>query len=132
MFENPANQTGPTAKYYYRYVFGLNTSIPIYFQTFPNGTQGYRLTAEDVVYSFQRTLVQDRLGGPSWMLYEPLLDNNIGADVVDGGIADLTNTTQVSELGQLINNSVEVNPANSSEIWFNLMFQAPTVCSCRF
>jgi peptide/nickel transport system substrate-binding protein len=122
MFENPANQTGPTAKYYYRYVFGLNTSIPIYFQTFPNGTQGYRLTAEDVVYSFQRTMVQDRLDGPSWMLYEPLLDNNIGADVLDGGIANLTNTTQVSELGQLINNSVQVNPANSSEIWFNLMF----------
>ncbi len=43
-FENPANQTG-TAKYYYRYIFGLNTSVPIYFQTFPNGTQGYPLTA---------------------------------------------------------------------------------------
>jgi peptide/nickel transport system substrate-binding protein len=121
-FENPANQTG-TAKYYYRYIFGLNTSVPIYFQTFPNGTQGYRLTAADVVYSFQRTLVQDRFNGPSWMLYEPLLDNNIGGDAnYGGGVANLTNMTQVAELGRLIANAVQINPANSSEIWFNIMF----------
>ena len=80
-FENPANQTGPHALYYYRYIFGLG-STPIYFQTFPNGTQGYQLTAQDIVYSFQRTLVQDRLSGPSWMLYEPLLDSSVGADVL--------------------------------------------------
>jgi peptide/nickel transport system substrate-binding protein len=120
-FENPANQTG-TAKYYYRYVFGIDLTPPIYFQTFPNGTQGYPLTVEDIVYSFQRTLVQDRLSGPSWMLYEPLLDNPVDADQNDGGVADLTDPTQVGELGQLIANAVQVNPSNSSEIWFNIMF----------
>ena len=120
-FENRANQSR-TAKIYYRYEFDFNTSVPIYFQTLPNGTKGYLLTAEDVVYSFQRTLVQDRLAGPSWMLYEPLLDNNVGGDQYSGGMADLSNTTQVAELGQLINNSVVINPSSSSEIWFNLMF----------
>jgi len=34
---------------------------------------GEVLTPEDVEYSFERALVQDRDGGPVWMLYEPLL-----------------------------------------------------------
>ena len=119
-FENPANQTG-TAKYYYRYIFNLNTTLPIYFQTFPNGTQGYQLTAADVIYSFQRTLVQDRLSGPSWMLYEPLLDNPIGGDASAGGVADLTDPNQVYELGRLIEGAVTIG-GNPNQIYFNLMF----------
>ncbi len=35
--------------------------------------EGGDLTPEDVVYSFQRALIQDRAGGPIWMLLEPLL-----------------------------------------------------------
>jgi peptide/nickel transport system substrate-binding protein len=31
------------------------------------------LTTEDVEYSFERAMVQDRSGGPTWMIYEPLL-----------------------------------------------------------
>jgi peptide/nickel transport system substrate-binding protein len=34
---------------------------------------GNDLTPEDVEYSFQRAMVQDRDGGPVWMLLEPLL-----------------------------------------------------------
>jgi len=34
---------------------------------------GEILTPEDVEYSFERAMVQDRDGGPVWMLYEPLL-----------------------------------------------------------
>ena len=34
---------------------------------------GETLTPEDVEYSFERAMVQDRDGGPVWMLYEPLL-----------------------------------------------------------
>ena len=34
---------------------------------------GEPLTPEDVEYSFERAMVQDRDGGPVWMLYEPLL-----------------------------------------------------------
>ncbi len=36
--------------------------------------EGGELTPEDVVYSFQRALIQDRAGGPVWMLLEPLLE----------------------------------------------------------
>ncbi|MEM3907793.1 MAG: ABC transporter substrate-binding protein, partial [Nitrososphaerota archaeon] len=34
---------------------------------------GGEITPEDVEYSFERTMVQDRDGGPVWMLLEPLL-----------------------------------------------------------
>ena len=34
---------------------------------------GEILTPEDVEYSIERAMVQDRDGGPVWMLYEPLL-----------------------------------------------------------
>jgi len=63
-FENPANQTGPNATYYYRYVFQIRPGIV--FQPPYN----YSLTPEDVAYSFQRTMIQDRWGGPQWMLQE--------------------------------------------------------------
>ena len=35
--------------------------------------EGGDLTPEDVEYSFERTMVQDRGGGPTWMLYQSLL-----------------------------------------------------------
>ncbi len=43
---------------------------------------GTPLTPEDVEYSFERAMVQDRDGGPVWMLLEPLLgvDSTRGAD----------------------------------------------------
>jgi peptide/nickel transport system substrate-binding protein len=112
-FENPDNQTGPNAIYYYRYDFKINTSVV--FQP----PYSYPLTTEDVAYSFQRTMVQDRVSGPQWMLQEPLLDNAVGDDASAGGIADLTNQTQVHELGMLIDKSVQFN---ATDVWFNIMF----------
>src|SRR4030042_3933881 len=35
--------------------------------------EGGNLTAEDVEYTFERALVQDRAGGPTWMFNYPLL-----------------------------------------------------------
>jgi peptide/nickel transport system substrate-binding protein len=35
--------------------------------------EGGDLSPEDVEYSFERSMIYDRLGGPCWMLYEPLL-----------------------------------------------------------
>ncbi|MEM4244506.1 MAG: ABC transporter substrate-binding protein, partial [Candidatus Bathyarchaeia archaeon] len=34
--------------------------------------EGGDLTPEDVVYSLQRALIQDRAGGPIWMLLDPI------------------------------------------------------------
>ncbi|MDH4268719.1 MAG: ABC transporter substrate-binding protein [Dehalococcoidia bacterium] len=35
--------------------------------------EGGDLSPEDVEYSFERAMIYDRLGGPTWMLFEPLL-----------------------------------------------------------
>lgn len=34
--------------------------------------EGGDLTPEDIAYSFWRTMIQDRAGGPSWVVLEPL------------------------------------------------------------
>jgi peptide/nickel transport system substrate-binding protein len=115
-FTNSANQTGANAKWYYRYVFQIRQGI--FFQLPYN----YSLTPADIAYSFQRTLIQDRTGGPQWMLQEPLLDNPAGDDASAGGIADLTNATQIAELGALIRDSVQYN---ATHVWFNLMYPSP-------
>jgi len=47
------------------YIFPIRKNIK-----FSNGNP---LTPEDVEYSFERAMVQDRDGGPVWMLLEPLL-----------------------------------------------------------
>jgi peptide/nickel transport system substrate-binding protein len=112
-FENPANQSGVNATYYYQYDFKIRTGVA--FQPPYN----YSLTPEDVVFSFQRTMIMDTAGGPQWMLQEPLLDNAAGDNASAGGIADLTNQTQVAELGALIQNAVQ---CNTTDVWFNLMF----------
>lgn len=50
---------------------GLTYTFPIRKEVkFHNGDI---LTPEDVKYSFERALIFDRAGGPSWMLLEPLL-----------------------------------------------------------
>ncbi len=43
------------------------------------------LTPEDVEYSFERAMVQDRFIGPAWLFYQPLLDLN-GSRDGDGSI----------------------------------------------
>ena len=128
-FENAVNQSGINAIYYYRYVMGLNPAIITFAPPY-----NYPLTATDVVYSFQRTMVQDRVTGPSWMLYEPLLDNNIGGEWdYGGGLADLTSEVQVNEVGRLISRRLSwltrptVRRSGSTSC-----FQAPMVRSCRF
>ena len=52
--------------------------------------EGGDLTPEDVVYSFQRALIQDRSGGPIHMITEPLFDVASIGDLVkrEGGDAE--------------------------------------------
>jgi peptide/nickel transport system substrate-binding protein len=109
VFES-VNQSGPNAKYFYRYDFTIRQGV--FFQL----PYSYSLTPEDVAFSFQRTMLMDTSGGPQWMLQEPLLD--LGADSLEA-MADLTNMTQVAEVGALIQSAVQYN---STDVWFNLMF----------
>ena len=48
--------------------------------------EGQDLTPEDVAYTFWRGLIQDRAGGPQWIMLQPLLGLDVGTfqgDVVD-------------------------------------------------
>lgn len=61
---------------------------------------GEILTPEDIEYSIERSMVQDRDGGPVWMLYEPLLGiggsrDGEGNIVID--FEDIDNTVEVKE-----------------------------------
>ena len=118
-FENGAQGNGTTfAQYYWRYDFTIRQGVE--FQPPHN----YSLTTADVAYSFQRTLFQDRIGGPQWMLDEPLLDNAAGLNYATTGglVTDWTNTTQLAEVGALVRDCVQYN---ATDVWFNIMFPGP-------
>jgi len=98
--------------WYFRYTFTIREGV-----TFHCGSP-YILTPEDVEYSIERGMVQDRDGGPQWMFYEPLL-NTWGAN----GLGDIGNCTHprpdVALVGQMIDHAVE---SNSTHVWFNFAF----------
>jgi len=71
--------------------FTIQTGVKFYL--------GGNLTAEDVEYSIERALVQDRAGGPVWMLYMTLL----GVDGSRGGGGSFQVT------GQQIDDAVDVS-----------------------
>jgi peptide/nickel transport system substrate-binding protein len=54
--------------------------------------EGGDLTPEDVEYSFERAMVQDRSGGPIWMFCDPLLGEH---HTVDAGFAALDAAVEV-------------------------------------
>jgi len=76
--------------------------------------EGGDLTPSDVEYSFERAMVQDRSGGPIWMLYQPLLGLDSSRDW-DGNI-------QVTF--DQIDNAVEVD---GDWVQFNLVAPYTTV-----
>lgn len=69
------------------------------------------LTTEDVEYSFERAMVQDRNGGPIWMFYEHLL-GTFGSRPFTQYPGDETG------LATLIDNAIL---SNATHVWFNLI-----------
>jgi len=65
----------------------------------------YPLTTEDVEYTFERWMVKDYIGGPQWMIYEPLLSCR-GAD-----------REWPSDESNPINQAVQ---RNSTHVWLNI------------
>jgi peptide/nickel transport system substrate-binding protein len=78
---------------------------------------GNDLTPEDVEYSFERALVQDRDGGPTWMLSEPLL----GVSSIHGEF-DLSDPAVVAEVGKMIDDAIE---SNATHVTFHLIQPYP-------
>ncbi|MEM3875052.1 MAG: ABC transporter substrate-binding protein [Candidatus Bathyarchaeia archaeon] len=100
--------------WYFRYTFKIRTGVKFYNLSGEVDT----LTPEDVEYSFERAMVQDRDSGPVWMLYEPLL-NTWGAfgllSPEYGGEGEYDAVT----VGKMIDHAVE---SNATHVWFNLAF----------
>lgn len=75
---------------------------------------GDTLTPQDVEYSFERAMVQNRVGGPAWMFYVPLLGLNGSRD----GNGDIQVTFNQ------IDHAVEVD---GDWVQFNLVAHYPTL-----
>lgn len=63
--EVPSTENGLISPDGLTYTFSIRKGVKFH--------NGEILTPEDVEYSIERAMVQDRDGGPVWMLYEPLL-----------------------------------------------------------
>ncbi|MCD6235377.1 MAG: ABC transporter substrate-binding protein [Thaumarchaeota archaeon] len=68
---------------------------------------GGEITPEDVEYSFERAMIQERDGGPTWMLLEPLL----GVDSLSQ-LGDLSDPNDAAKIGKMIDDAVEVQGNN--------------------
>ena len=96
--------------------------------------EGGDLTPEDVEYTFERGILQDRDGGPQWMLIEPLsgqeywrlyqiVENVLGIDTNKGeGIKDLT-PEQQAQVYAAIDSWVEVTA--TGDVVFHLAAPYP-------
>jgi peptide/nickel transport system substrate-binding protein len=76
--------------------------------------EGGTLTAEDVEYTFERALVQDRAGGPTWMFNYPLLGK---FRTRSGGNITVTGTE--------IDDAVEI--VDTDWVQFNFAFEFPAI-----
>ncbi|MEM3566336.1 MAG: ABC transporter substrate-binding protein [Candidatus Bathyarchaeia archaeon] len=117
--ENITGSVSPEGlPWYYKYTFKIRTGVKFYDLSGEVDT----LTPEDVEYSFERALVQDRASGPTWMFYEPLL-NTWGAfglntsNIVPGEPG--FDETELIRVGKMIDHAVE---SNNTHVWFNLAF----------
>jgi peptide/nickel transport system substrate-binding protein len=111
--ENITGTVSPDGlSWYYRYTFKIRPNVQWHDSIYGN------VTPADVEYSFERGMVQDRDGGPQWMIYEPLL-NTWGAK----GLGDIGNATNpgpdVALVGKMIDHAVA---SNDTHVWFNLAF----------
>jgi len=59
---------------------------------------GNDLTPEDVEYSFERGMVQDYVGGPQWMIFEPLLGTHGSRDDDDNIVVPLDDIKDAVEV----------------------------------
>jgi len=104
--------------WYSKFTFPIRTGVKFHHGAFADpdgagplmGSTGI-LTPRDVEYSVERVMVQDRVAGPAWLLYEPLL-----------GAAEATAPEDDPDFGLAIDGTVEVDGNN---VVFYLAFQYP-------
>ena len=75
---------------------------------------GNKLTPEDVKYSFLRALIQDRDGGPVWMIYEPLFQKGSLSDIISEVLEEEKNAKDLTveesaEVYAYLEKAIEIN-----------------------
>jgi peptide/nickel transport system substrate-binding protein len=106
----PISETSPEGlTWNYRYTFAIRTGVQWHDPTY--GT----VTPQDVEYSIERGMVQDRHHGPQWMIYEPLL-NTWGSHGLGYNVSI---PSEAAIVGQMIDHAVE---SNATHVWFNIAF----------
>jgi peptide/nickel transport system substrate-binding protein len=109
---NPGWQWKPL----WKITFEIRTGVK--FHDGPWGS-GYTLTPQDVEYSLERCLVQNRRGGPTWMHYEMLFGTGIYSPWYMGNLAD---ETELKIVGQMLDYSVQ---SNSTHVWLITSMGSP-------
>jgi len=83
------------------------------------------MTVGDVEYSFERTMVMDRVGGPVWLLLDPLLA------IMSTRHYDLLNDTEAELVGRMIDDAVQsgyrtdLGGGAGDYVWLNLKSPYP-------
>lgn len=113
---NSPYNPGWSWKPYWKIYFPIRTGVK--FHDGPWGS-GYTLTPEDVEYSLERCLVQNRAGGPTWMHYELLFGPGIYSPWYMGNLA---NDTEVAIVGQMLDYAIE---SNSTHVWLIIGWGSP-------
>jgi peptide/nickel transport system substrate-binding protein len=90
------------------------TQIKFHIASGINFHEGGNLTAEDVEYTFERALVQDRGGGPTWMFNYPLL----GKFRTRAGGLIVVNGTAIDEAVEIV---------DTDWVQFNFAFEFPMI-----
>jgi len=93
-----------TVTYLEKLVFDIRVGVP-----FHDGVNS--LTMEDVEYSFERWLVQDRSGGPTWMINEPVF----GLGIYHGDPSDLL-------LDEIIDSAFRITGPTTFEMRFQAAY----------
>jgi peptide/nickel transport system substrate-binding protein len=87
-----------------------------------NFSDGNPVTAADVAYSIQRVMIQDRGGGPAWMIWTPL----IGHSSRSGGVPRADWVNNVTTAVQVVGGNVTFNflPGPYSQaVWLQILSQ---------
>jgi len=103
------------------YTFTIRSGIPWH-----DGTYG-TVSATDVEYSFERVMIQDRSGGPEWMLYEPLF----GIGIAHADPDDPTWGAQVDSKVTVSGSDVTFHLAQAYPPFLNILTQCWSSIICK-
>jgi peptide/nickel transport system substrate-binding protein len=109
---------------------GNGSQMSFYIRKGVQFANGENVTPEDVAYSIQRVLIQDRSGGPAWMVWGPLIGHSSRTGTPSVPRTDWV--TNVTTAVQVNGDYVEFNFLNGAGTWNEVVWLqtlAQTWCS---